>query len=1136
MKQRILATLALVCLSLSAFAQGNPAPTIPGPSAPAAGPVIGEITGSVKSGSTPMPGVSITASNTLTGRKVFTSTDADGKYTLQVTGKGRYVIKAELPAFAAATKEAVVNEATPKHTIDMEMMLFSRAQAAAAQQQAQQQQAISSLAGRGFQNLGLTQGEGMGEAGSAPAGPAGDVGGGLPAAAMGGDAATESVSIAGNMGRTESMGFDSDAMQDRIQEMRDRMDRGDMSMGGGAGGPGIIMIGPGGGGGGAGGGGNISIGGGGGPMIMMGGAPGGGGRGGAGGRGRFNINQPHGAISYNVGSSVLDARPYSLTGQQAEKPDYTQHRIMASIGGPLNIPRIYNGGAKTFYFVNYFANIAANPFDVFSTVPTAAERAGDFSSTVIRSGPNAGQPVVIYDPQTGSPFLNNQIPAGRINGAASGLLRFFPGANQADNIQNFHRVTSSDSIAHNVNLRLIHNFGGGGQGGGNPLAALMGGRNSVNFGFNYRTSENNISNFSPELGGTGHANGMNVNASWVKGIKKITSRLSFNYNRNESRNQNLYAGIENIEGNLGIAGVSTDPFDWGAPTLSFTNLSTIRDLNPAMRQDASYQISENASLRYKKHNLRFGGDYRRTSLNVRSNPNPRGSFTFTGFSTARTTLVSGVPVRTPGTGYDFADFLLGLPQQTGLQFGANNYNFNGNNYSLFFQDDWRISTKLSLNLGLRYEYVGPLTETNDRLVNLDAAGGFTAVAPVFPGATGAFSGTFPKSLVNPDRNNFAPRVGIAWTPLAKTVIRAGYGINYNVGAYSAFVQQLAFQPPFSNTSTNVTSAANTLTLQNGFPATTGLLTNNFGVDRDYRLGYVQTWNLDTQRELRPGLVLNVGYNGAKGTRLDMQRAPNRTPTGLRIPGVQAFLWQSSEAASILHSGSLRLRKRMQKGISIGGSYTFSKSIDNASSIGGGATVVAQNDLDLAAERGLSSFDQRHRANIDYTIELPFGTNKRWLSTGNAAGKIFGDWTIQGGMNARSGTPFTARVIGGFADVAGGVNGTLRANVTGAPISISDPTAALFFNTAAFVVPVSGQYGNARRNTIIGPGAVTFDMGLNKSLPLKDTRALNFRMQVSNLFNHGNYTGIDAVVNSPSYGRVTSVGSMRRIQFNTQFRF
>lgn len=1124
MKQRTLAALSLlVCLliSPSAWAQAAaPTTTAPVTQAPTTlasvqvmGPVVGEITGSVKSGSTPLPGVSITAANTLTGRKVFTSTDLDGKYTLQVTGKGRYVIKAELPAFAAATKEVAVNEAAPRHVVDLEMMLYSRAQAAAAEQQSQQQQAINALAGSGFQSLGLTQGEGMSEGDFANSGTNGDAasGTGMPVAAMGGDAATESVSIAGNMGRTEGFGLDSDAMQDRIQEMRERMERGDMRLGEG---PGILMRG------------------GGGPIMM-----GGGGRGGGrGARGRFNVNQPHGMLSYNLGASPLDARPYSLTGQPAAKPSYAQHRIMGTIGGPLNIPTIYQGGMKTFYFLNYFANISTNPFDVFSTVPTAAERAGDFSSTVIRSGPNAGQPVVIYDPVTGLPFANNQIPGARINSAAAGLLRFYPEANQADSIQNYHRTTSSDSIAHNVNLRLIHNFAGGGQPGGNPMAALMGGRNSLNFGFNYRTSASDINNFSPELGGTTHGNGMNVTATWVKGIKKINNRLSFNFNHNESRTQSLHAGVEDIEGNLGIAGVSTDPFDWGAPTLSFTNFSGIRDVNPARRVNDSWQLSDNASLRYRKHNLRFGGDYRRTRLELRSNPNPRGSFTFTGFSTAQTSLVGGVPARTPGTGYDFADFLLGLPQQTGLQFGANIYSFAGNNHSLFLQDDWRVHSKLTLNLGLRYEYVGPLTEANNRLVNLDAAGGFTAVAPVFPDGTGIFSGAFPKSLVNPDRNNFAPRAGLAWSPLTKTVIRAGYGVNYNVGAYASFVQQLAFQPPFSNTSTNVTSVATPLTLQNGFPPTTGLLTNNFGVDRDYRLGYVQNWNLDVQRELTPGLVLNVSYNGAKGTALDMQRAPNRTPTGLRIPGVQAFLWQSSEGASILHSGRLRLRKRMQKGISIGGSYTYSKSIDNASSIGGGATVVAQNDLDLAAERGLSSFDQRHRAHINYTIELPFGTNKRWLSSGDAAAIVFGDWTIQGGMNARSGSPFTPRVIGSFADVAGGVNGTLRANVTGQPVALDGPTVRLFFNTGAFVAPPGGQFGNARRNSIIGPGAVTFDLSLNKNIPLKDTRAFDFRFQVNNLLNHANYTSIDTVVNSPSFGRVVSVGTMRRIQFNTRFRF
>lgn len=226
---------------------------------------------------------------------------------------------------------------------------------------------------------------------------------------------------------------------------------------------------------------------------------------------------------------------------------------------------------------------------------------------------------------------------------------------------------------------------------------------------------------------------------------------------------------------------------------------------------------------------------------------------------------------------------------------------------------------------------------------------------------------------------------------------------------------------------------------------------------------------------------------------------------------------------------------MQKGMSVGGSYTFSKSIDNASSIGGGGSVVAQDDQNLAAERGLSSFDQRHRFNADYTIELPFGINKRFLSNGGVAGKMFGDWTISGSINANSGNYFTARVLGNFGDIASGTSGTLRANVTGQPIG-GPETILQFFNTSAFAAPLAGQFGNAGRNAIQGPGSVNLDLGINKNIPIKDSRAVTFRVQISNFLNHANYSGIDTAVNSPSFGRVTSIGSMRRISFNTQFRF
>ena len=219
-----------------------------------------------------------------------------------------------------------------------------------------------------------------------------------------------------------------------------------------------------------------------------------------------------------------------------------------------------------------------------------------------------------------------------------------------------------------------------------------------------------------------------------------------------------------------------------------------------------------------------------------------------------------------------------------MQYGATSYNFRGNSSDLFVQDDWRIFAKLSLNLGVRYEFVGPFTEAQDRITNLEVGPGFTTAVPVVPAGavlppgSGIYAVSSNPSLLNPDRNNFAPRLGVAWRPLQKTVVRAGYGINYNLAQYSTMIQNFAFQPPFANAATNATnvsglSGSTPLTLTNGFPTLTqGTVSNNFAVDPNYALGYVQIWNLDLQREVRGNVVLNIGYNGSKGTRLDTERA------------------------------------------------------------------------------------------------------------------------------------------------------------------------------------------------------------------------------------------------------------------------
>ncbi|PYY15236.1 MAG: hypothetical protein DMG61_07600, partial [Acidobacteria bacterium] len=225
-----------------------------------------------------------------------------------------------------------------------------------------------------------------------------------------------------------------------------------------------------------------------------------------------------------------------------------------------------------------------------------------------------------------------------------------------------------------------------------------------------------------------------------------------------------------------------------------------------------------------------------------------------------------------------------------------------------------------------------------------------------------------------------------------------------------------------------------------------------------------------------------------------------------------------------------------------GTYVFSKSLDNASSIGGGAVVVAQNDQDLAAERGLSSFDQRHRFTGNFVYELPFGTGKKWLNNQGAMKEFFGDWSWSGDFTIASGLPFTPRFLGATSDINQGLNGTLRLDVVGDPTAGTCPngfsvgTINCWFNTAAFVQPPTGQFGNAQRNSIRGPGQLIFDMSVSKTLLAKDTRALELRLAANNVFNRPQFTTIDTVLNSPTYGQVVSVGAMRRVTLSARFRF
>jgi len=411
------------------------------------------------------------------------------------------------------------------------------------------------------------------------------------------------------------------------------------------------------------------------------------------------------------------------------------------------------------------------------------------------------------------------------------------------------------------------------------------------------------------------------------------------------------------------------------------------------------------------------------------------------------------------------------------------------------------------------------------------------VAPVEAGGSGPYTGAFPLTAVNPDRNNFSPRLGAAWRPSQKTMVRGGYGINYASVPYLSFAQRLANQPPYAITDTRTGEAGTPLPITDVFatPAT-ATTTNNFGVDKNYRLGYVQIWNVDLQRELTRTWTVGASYIGTKGSQLDLLRAPNRGPDGTLLADVQPYIWESSGAHSIMHSVSFRVNRRLASGIAGGATYTLAQSRDNASALGNGNGVVAQNDKDLAAEWGLSSFDQRHRLSANVTWELPFGPNRRWLSGNGWASQVFGGWIWSTNLAITSGTPYTARVVGDATDVSRGTNGTLRANYDGEQIALANPAVDRFFNTSAFSIPLPGQFGTAARNTIIGPGSTSLNMALQKTFSLPGTRGLSLRAQANNVLNLEQWAAIDTVANSPTFGQVTSARPARSIQLIARVMF
>ena len=803
----------------------------------------------------------------------------------------------------------------------------------------------------------------------------------------------------------------------------------------------------------------------------------------SGGRSLYN-----GGIGISLDNSALDARAFSLTGQNTPKPAYNRMTGMVTLGGPLQIPHLFGNGGN--FFAGYQWTRNSNATTASALMPGVAERNGIFSSQIL-------------DPLTGVSFPGNAIPESRISPQARALLNLYPLPNFAGSTRYNYQIpilspTHQDALQSRYNKTLSAN-------------------NQVNGRFGFQSTRTDNGTPFGFLDATSTL-GLNAGANWTHRVnQEWFLNLGYQFSRLAARVTPYFENRANVSGEAGISGNNQDPMNWGPPSLNFASgIAGLSDAQSSHNRNQTAGASYSMQWNHRAHNVTFGADFRRQEFNYLAQQDPRGTFTFTGAS----------------TGSDFADFLLGIPATRSIAFGNADKYFRQSAYDAYFTDDWRINTAITLNAGVRWEYGAPVTEKYGRLVNLDIAPGFSAVAPVL--ATG---GSYPDSLVRPDKSGFAPRIGIAWRPIAGSslVVRAGYGIYYDTSVYQSIALRMAQQPPLSNTSSVQNTAANPLTLANGFTASQS--GNTFAVDPNFRIGYAQNWQLSIQRDLPQSLQMTATYLGIKGTRGRQEFLPNTYPTGAANPCPECpagFAYLASSGNSSREAAQLQFRRRLRNGLTATLQYTFSKSIDDAAALGGqeaAASAIAQNWLDLRAERGLSSFDQRHLASLQMQYSTGMGLGGGTL-LGGWRGGLFKDWTVATQITAGSGLAQNPIYL---APVEGtGVTGTIRPDYTGA--SLYAAPGGLYLNPAAYAPPLPGQWGNAGRNSITGPAQFTLNASLGRTFRLGDRFNLDLRIDAANALNHVTYTAWNTTVNSAQFGLPATANAMRSVGTTLRLRF
>ncbi len=783
-------------------------------------------------------------------------------------------------------------------------------------------------------------------------------------------------------------------------------------------------------------------------------------------------------------NAALNARNAFDTA--AEAPPFNRNQFGFSVGGPI----LKN---RTFGFANVDILRERRAVTTLSTVPTDAERAGNLSDLG----------VTIVDPFTGQPFQDNTIPSGRIDPIASKILNLFPHANRSGTVANYlyNAPFSEDQVqaTFRVDERLSDTS--------TLTARYSYGR--VKAADPYAEDPSVVPGFGQTY--TDPAHNAMLHYQRVFGNSAVSStRFGFNRYSRDIVSANADTNVGQL---WGVNWLNVPARDYGYPGVAVAGFSSLGDAAtlPIRRQTTTYQVSQSVSLDRGRHLWKFGGEIRHEQLDGNLDLFTRGSLSFSG-------MISGSGL---------SDLLLGLPS-FGMQAESDNaLNLRTTAFAGYAQDEWRARQDLTVSFGVRYEYNTPASDPTNRMSTFDLATG-----TVVPVGTNGISA----SGIRPDRNNFAPRVGLAWSPRPGFVVRGGYGVYYDSGMFET-ASAMYFNPPQFTLQVFFPTEESLLTLANPFPTNGGYVppASLSTLSPDIVTAFMQQWNVTVQRQLGSIGTVTVGYAGSHGNNLIRPRDLNQPRPGpgdpqdnRPYPEYGSIFYIESAGHSTYNSLQTVFDRPLSHGWALSAVYTLSKSMDDASSFQGttGDANFPQDSQNMAAQWGPSNFDIRQRFTASFIYQLP-GTNVVTRNT-----------ELRGIVTLQSGAPFTPVLQFDNSNTGntGQQSGFDHPNLVGNP-SLSNPTAAEWFNTAAFAIPAPYTFGNAGRNILRGPGYASVDLSLARRFPLGGGRNLAFEVQAFNLLNRVNYDLPQLYVDNPAtFGKIFSAKPPRQVQLALRVSF